>query len=287
MQSDIDERESLAKLDQYMQQTLTDHSVTSTFLDDVVHDITPDSFAASIISTGQSLTDFDAIYIRGPKMRLRSELAFYVSRFCAVNKIRCINDYSLYYPGTKVAQAIVFYEEAAPFLDTIYTVENDRLIAAAENRLGYPYILKTTAGSHGDANYLIKSRSDAETAISQDVGVDFLAQQFCENDRDYRVLVAPSESLIFARKGASDSHLNNTSKGAEAELAVSGEVPVELVEKSRQIAARLGLALAGADVMPKLGTDEFYFLEINSQPQFRTGAFLDEKQQIIRSLFSE
>ena len=54
--------------------------------------------------------------------------------------------------------------------------------------------------------------------------------------------------------------------------------------KSREIASRLKLELAGVDIMPKLGTKEFYFLEINSQPQFRTGVFLEEKADFIRKL---
>lgn len=287
MGSDAGDHKSLVGLDHYMQQTLINHDVTATFLDEIIYHITSDSFTASLLSSGQSLTDFDVIYIRGPKMRLRSAQAFYLSRFCSANAIRCINEYSLYYPGTKVAQATIFYEEGAPLLDTIYTVTNRNLLDAAEAHFGYPYILKTTTGSHGDANYLVTSRSDAEKAIAKDADVDFLAQQFCENDRDYRVLITPHKSLVFARRGAADSHLNNTSKGADAELAAPNEVPDNLIEVSRRVASRLGLELAGVDVMPRLGTAEFYFLEINSQPQFITGAFLDEKKKIIRSLFAE
>lgn len=284
--TDDEEVASLKSLNQYMQDKLTGHTVLSTHLDEIVYTLSSGKLVATIPSLQVTLDEVETVYIRGPKMRMRSEQAYYLSRFCANNGIRCINDYSLYYPGTKVAQAIIFYEEQAPFLDTIYTLSNTTLIAIAETQLGYPYILKTTSGSHGDANYLIHSRVEAEHALEQDRNVDFLAQRFCENDRDYRVLVTPNASLTFARKGSADTHLNNTSKGADAMLAAPDEVPEELIEKSRQVAARLKLELAGVDVMPKLGTEEFYFLEINSQPQFVTGALLEEKARLIRSLFA-
>ena len=284
-ESDASEVDSLLELGRHISAILPpDTTVDRVFLSDIAYTISPTSFNATITPTVVSVADYDTVYIRGPKMRMRSEQAFYLSRFCDAKNIRCINDYSLYYPGTKVAQSIIFYEQSAPFLKTIYTYTNATLLLLAEQEFGYPYILKTTTGSHGDANHLIKSREQAERAIEEENQIDFLAQQFCENDRDYRILITPDDSLIFARLGSADTHLNNTSKGAGALLATKNEVPEQYIMKSREIASRLKLELAGVDIMPKLGTKEFYFLEINSQPQFRTGVFLEEKADFIRKL---
>lgn len=285
--TDKDEVASLASFYDYMQRTFSEHTVTSAFLDDIEYAISPAGANATIVSLGCSVAEYDIVYIRGPKMRLRSEQAFYLSRFCSLSNIHCVNDYSLYYPGTKVAQALIFLEDSVPFLDTLYTRSNNALIDRAEQHFGYPYILKTTSGSHGDANYLIRTREDAERSIAQDEHIDFLAQQYCLNDRDYRILVTPQDSLIFARKGSDSSHLNNTSKGAAAELAAAGEVPEEVIESARRVAKRLKLDIAGVDVMPRLGTKEFYFLEVNSQPQLVTGVFLEEKATLMRALLSE
>lgn len=281
---DSQEVESLDSLYDYTARTLPDAQVDRIFLNQITYRISKDSYEAYGDDLSNDLSVYDAIYIRGPKMRIRSEQAYYLSRFCEFNDIRCINDYSLYYPGTKIAQAGIFAEESLLFPVTLYTKDNRILVRLAESEFGYPFILKTTSGSHGDANYLIKSEQDVENALLEDV--DFMAQEFCPNDRDYRVLVTKDDSLVFARKGSSDTHLNNTSKGAEAFLAETNEVPVEIIESSRRIASRLKLEIAGVDVMPNLENGNFYFLEINSQPQLVTGAFLDQKADLFRSIFS-
>lgn len=281
---DSQEVESLDSLYGYTVRTLPDAQVDRIFLNQITYRISKDSYEAYGDDLSNDLSVYDAIYIRGPKMRIRSEQAYYLSRFCEFNDIRCINDYSLYYPGTKIAQAGIFAEESLLFPVTLYTKDNRILVRLAESEFGYPFILKTTSGSHGDANYLIKSEQDVENALLEDV--DFMAQEFCPNDRDYRVLVTKDDSLVFARKGSSDTHLNNTSKGAEAFLAETNEVPVEIIESSRRIASRLKLEIAGVDVMPNLENGNFYFLEINSQPQLVTGAFLDQKADLFRSIFS-
>jgi glutathione synthase/RimK-type ligase-like ATP-grasp enzyme len=285
LSTDEDEVDSLHSLGEYMGRLLDDDVIDMVHLDDIIYEVSNERIEARTVVSQRSLREYDAVYIRGPKMRLRSEQAYYLSRFCKNNGIRCVNDYSLYYPGTKVAQMMIFFEEQAPLLDTLYTLSNHDLIAAAEQKLGYPYILKTTSGSHGDANYLVEDKAAAEQALREEPTVDFLAQQFCKNDRDYRVLVTPDSSLIFARRGSADTHLNNTSKGAQALLATQGEISDTIVAMTRRVAARLNLELAGVDVMPNIDTGEVYFLEINSQPQFVTGAFLDEKAALISSLF--
>lgn len=282
---DKEERESLESLHKYMVQTLPDDLIESVYLSDIVYTLAEGLFEARVDEGSVNIADYDAVYIRGPKMRMRSDQAYYLSRFCEYNNIRCVNDYSLYYPGTKIAQGIMFIEEGAKIPKTLYTLDNETLVNRAEKELGYPYILKGTSGSHGDANYLITSRDEANTALSDNVQVDFLVQEFCPNDRDFRILVTKDDALIFARKGSVDTHLNNTSKGAQAELVPPSDFPVDIIQKSKRVAERLRLEIAGVDVMPNKDTGELYFLEINSQPQLVTGALLEEKAKLVRSLF--
>ena len=109
LRTDREEKESLASLYEYMQQTLPDHIIECTSIDNITYDISSRGLSAKIQPSERSIVEYDTVYIRGPKMRMRSEQAFYLSRLCQANGIRCVNDYSLYYPGTKVAQAMVFF----------------------------------------------------------------------------------------------------------------------------------------------------------------------------------
>lgn len=276
------EVESLSEMTEYLREVGA--TVDAIHLDTIVYDLAPGSFTATSSMTDQPLNGYDTIYIRGPRMRALSTDAYYLSRFCVLNSIRCVNDYSLYYPGTKLAQAMLFYEHGMPFLRTIYTRSARELTHYAQQKLGLPFIMKTNVGSHGDSNYLLRSSEDIERAVADEPDTDFLAQEFCQNDRDYRILTAKESELIFARRGQPDTHVNNTSKGGEAEIASAGEVPDKIIRQAHSIARALNLEIAGVDVVPRLNTGDFYFLEVNSQPQLRTGAFLSEKKALVRSL---
>jgi glutathione synthase/RimK-type ligase-like ATP-grasp enzyme len=209
--------------------------------------------------------------------------AYYLSRYCAWSNTPCVSDYSIYTPADKVAQAVLFLEHGVSFLKTLYIPDHAHLIAEAEDIFGYPYILKDGMGSHGDYNYLIHSRQEAEKIIAADKTLDFLAQAYCPNDHDYRLLIMGKEYLLFERRGGAGSHLNNTSKGAQA-TKVPNDLPASIIRQSQELADSLGLMLAGVDIMPHRETGELYFLEVNLQPQLRTGAFLEDKKLLIGKL---
>ncbi|MET1033375.1 MAG: hypothetical protein ABWX94_02660 [Candidatus Saccharimonadales bacterium] len=261
-------------------------TLVTAFLDRIVYTLSQDSFEAHDAVTGVSLRDFDCVYMRGPKLQKLGTQAFYLSRFCAINGIACINDYSLFYSGTKVAQTIVFQEEQAPFLKTLYAINKTDLVRRAAQTLGFPYILKTNVGSHGDSNYLVRTQEAADAILADEPDTDFLAQAYCPNDRDYRLLIMGKKHLIFERRGTDGSHLNNTSKGGEA-TRTDEALPPAIVKKAYDISKRLNLMVSGVDVMPHLETGEFYFLEINSQPQLYSGALLPEKMEYLRGFLHE
>lgn len=281
------DQQSLTQLYAYFKETLPDFNISATYLDKIAFAISPEEFTAFDTQNNRDLGSFDMIYIRGPRIRLNSPYAYYVSRYAAANEIVCVNDYSIYYPGTKISQTIVFREQRAPFLKTIYCADNQIMVETAGEQLSYPFILKTNVGSHGDSNYLVTSQEDAQQRLANEPEVDFLAQEFCPNNRDYRLLLCNGESLLFERKGDGVSHINNTSKGAAATQADLAILPAEIVAKARTVADCLGLMVSGVDVMPHLDTNDYYFLEINTQPQLRTGALLEEKRMLVQHLFQQ
>lgn len=283
----IDDVQEMRGLQTFMHEVLGDAASTSlVHLDQLVFVLDPSGVTVHDTANGMLLADYDAVFLRGPKMRPLSELAYCVSRSCVLGGIPFCNDYSMYYRGSKVAQTFVFYELGAPFLKTVYAADNHLLLSAAKKELGFPFILKDNVGSHGDSNYLVRSEEEAHRILLQDADVDFLAQAYCPNDRDYRLLLMGGKQLVFERRGGADTHLNNTSKGADV-TPVHNVLPAEIIAKAREVSEHLGLMISGVDVMPRLDTGKLYFLEINSQPQLRTGALLEEKKQALREVWGE
>ena len=256
-------------------------TVDSVNIDQVVFEIRKGSFEATVPAGGFDLKSYDAIYVRS----LRT-LGAYISQFAAYHHIPCINDYSRYYSGTKVAQTLVFLKADVDFIPTYYAVDNQLLATYMADKVGYPYILKADNGSQGRSNYLVHSEAEVTEALRNEPGVDFIAQEYCPNDRDYRLLIVGDSKLVFERRSTNGTHLNNTSMGGTAAVVEHTVLPPLVVSRAHELAQELGLTIAGFDVIPKLGTDEFYFLEVNSQPQLRTGMLLAEKQKLVHDLFA-
>lgn len=258
----------------------TEAVVDAVFYDEIVFGLAKGVFTAVVPKNGNDLRDYSAVYVRGKRTQ-----GYFLAKFCAVHGIPCINDYSQYYTPTKFAQTVVFREENVDFLQTYYSENSELLAQYAADQFGYPYILKANKGSHGDSNYLIRSAEDSQKALRDEPTVEFIAQQYCENDRDYRLLLVGEEMLLFERRAGAESHLNNTSKGGVATHVELANLPDRIIDEAKSLASKLGLKITGLDIIPRLGTDELYFLEINSQPQLRTGALLDEKRAMVHELF--
>ncbi|HEY8999637.1 MAG TPA: ATP-grasp domain-containing protein [Candidatus Saccharimonadales bacterium] len=276
-------QESLARVSGYAASLVADEDIAcrATFMDDILYTIGEDTFEAYDTRNDLLLNDVACILLRGHGIVSRTDEAFYLSTFCEQNHISCPTSYAVYYPATKVAQAIIFREVGVPFLRTLYIANPKKLIRYAEERFGYPYILKDGRGERGESNYLIRSLEQAQAALQAEPTIDFIAQEFCPNDRDYRLLVMGDSHLIIERRGPSDSHLNNTSQGGKATLRPD-DLPQSIIDQAHVVMKRLGLLLAGIDVIPHLETGKYYFLEINTQPQVQTGLLLEEKQQLMR-----
>jgi glutathione synthase/RimK-type ligase-like ATP-grasp enzyme len=179
----------------------------------------------------------------------------------------------------KLAQTHMFYLQGMPFIETLFSLDNQRLAEVA-GTLGYPLILKDNLGSHGENNFLLNNREELEKRL-RNTEADMLVQKYHPNDCDYRVLVAGDKRpLVLKRTAVAGSHLNNTSQGGTAEL---DELPADLLEQSKNLAKELKMAVAGVDILRDKSSGEMLFLEINSQPQLLSGAFVGQK----RKLFSE
>jgi len=253
------------------------YKINSLFFDDLLFHFAPGLFSIKS-RDGQELSDYDLIIFRG-KLRRHLDLAYLVSCYLKEYGVKCFNDYSLYRPMPKLAQTHMFYMQGMPFIETLFSLDNQRLAEVA-GTLGYPLILKDNLGSHGENNFLLNNREELEKRL-RNTEADMLVQKYHPNDCDYRVLVAGDKRpLVLKRTAVAGSHLNNTSQGGTAEL---DELPADLLEQSKNLAKELKMAVAGVDILRDKSSGEMLFLEINSQPQLLSGAFVGQK----RKLFSE
>ncbi len=234
------------------------------------------------VTNGRSLRDYDLVIIRGSVV-LIADLAASIDMYCAHHSIPCWNNYDKYLTRSKLAQTIRFAYLGAPVPDTVFCYDQDEMRDLAEEHLGFPLIAKDWFGTKGNDNYLIKSAEEF-VDVTRDVAqrnIQLIAQQYVENDGDVRVLIINKQYLLIGRSAVDGSHLNNTSQGAEATLLTADDVGEQVLTWSQQIADAFDCTLAGVDVLFDR-QHKPYFLEVNTQPQIVTGAYIDEKKDLLR-----
>ena len=235
--------------------------------------------------TGKELSHFDTIIIRGMGFRSLFDVLKTVSVYGQEHNINVINDYSAFRDSSKLTQAVQFYEAGLPVAKTVYV---NRVVLEGNHTLGvtFPCIMKAVFGSHGNDNHVVHSLADVRTISSQS-SARFVLQRLVPNNGDYRILVVGSDVRCIERVAATGSHLNNTSQGGSARLITHDKLPIGMVDGARKIMERLDMSIAGVDALTDNETGDYFFLEVNSQPQLMTGAYTEEKEQLVGEYFTK
>lgn len=254
--------------------------ITHTLFDDLHISIGDGEFAIINTRDGKTLDEYDAVLIRGKAFRSYFDVVRAISRYCALHNTPVINDYKGFRDSSKLAQALQFFELDIPVAKSVYVT---RAVLEQKVPLGFdfPCIMKATFGAHGNDNYLVKSMDEAKEIAAKDVSKKFVLQRFVPNDNDYRILVIGDETLVISREANENSHLNNTSQGGSAELAMAETLPEWVLNDAIKVSRHLDMTFAGVDVLADKNTGDYFFLEVNSQPQLMSGAFVDEKKKIV------
>ncbi|CAN5144117.1 hypothetical protein BH09PAT3_BH09PAT3_0930 [soil metagenome] len=232
------------------------------------------------------ITDYSIILFRGKFKAAANEVAL-VSSYAMQNGITVLNSsFAKRRAVGKVAQMYHLVGLNLPIPNTV-SAPNNRLPALITEHLGYPTVVKDTHGAHGDTNFLVKDERQLVEILDQYPTITFMAQQVIPNDGDYRVLITGQEVLIILRQGSPDSHLNNTSQGGQATLVDNARFSSEILDEARHFAKFCDYEIAGVDVIFDRETGKHYYLEINSQPQIASGAFVDEKAVNIGKYFRQ
>lgn len=234
-------------------------------------------FTVHCLGTGRDLADYDVILVRGRAFRRYMDMLKALSIYAKEHGVRLVNNYATYRSGSKLDQMAVFYAEHAPIPRTV--VVTQRLLDTDQELPGltFPCIMKSTFGAHGKDNHVVRNWNEVRAVQAANLELRFLLQRFIPNDGDFRLLIVGGEMAAIRRRAQSGSHLNNTSQGGTAELVSLEELPDRIKADAKRLMQRLDLTTAGADVLQDSTTGDYFFLEINSQPQLVTGAFLDTK----------
>ncbi|MBA2279447.1 ATP-grasp domain-containing protein [Candidatus Saccharibacteria bacterium] len=255
-----------------------------TLVDDLVISIGDGEFSIYDVRHQTDINEYQLLLIRGKGFRNMFDVMKTISTYAKHNNIPVVNDYSGFRDSSKLTQATQFFELGLPVARSVY-VTPAVLTGSIPLKFDYPCIMKATFGAHGNDNYLVKDIQEVRRIAESSSDKHFVLQRFVPNDKDYRLLIIGSELLIIGREAVEGSHLNNTSQGGKAVLASEGDVPQKIINDSRKIMQYLGMSIAGVDVLADKVTGEFYFLEVNSQPQLMSGAFIEEKSKAVGRYF--
>lgn len=244
----------------------------------------------ALIDSGENLDEFDFVYIKS--FFRNSELAGVVVSYLESKNINYVcSELKNHIALTKLTQLTRLSLAKLNIPKTLFMLNDsfERNFGLVKDVMGLPFIFKAIDGSGGDENYLVKSEDDFQRALSRHSDLKFIAQEFINNDSDYRVLIVDGEvGLVIKRMRADNStHLNNTSQGADATLLSLEDISQENIEMSLEAAKIMGREIAGVDLLLELGTGKAYILEVNASPQIASGAYQEEKLQLYANYFKK
>lgn len=273
-------RDYKAFLDKAISVSETDAEVCFTLFDDLVISVGDEEFSIYDSRSQKDISESQLILIRGKGFRNLFDVVKTISSYAHFKNVPVINDYHAFRDSSKLTQAVQFFEQGLPVAKSVYVTP---AVLQEKQALGFvfPCIMKATFGSHGNDNHMVKNMSEAQDIAQRNPGKAFVLQRFIPNNNDYRILIVGDEVLVIDRQAVEGSHLNNTSQGGRALLLEASQIPAEIIEDSRKIMRYLDMTVSGVDVLADKETGAFFFLEVNSQPQLMSGAFIDEKAVIV------
>ena len=148
------------------------------------------------------------------------------------------------------------------------------LRAKAKDYFEFPLIIKGSCGDRGTRVYIVHSQEELDEKVEElrpseiSEGRRYMAQEYIENDGDYRVLVLGNKVLgIMKRSSQSkDEFRNNYSAGGSVEVA---DLPEEIKEMAIKATKACGLLVAGVDVAFRdFDKSKPVVWEVNKGPQF-------------------
>ncbi len=246
-------------------------------------------------NSGVDIASFDAVFLVGWfQLKIHEDMALSISKYLSHKGVKVVNsEASFVRSKSKLSQYVVAAVNDISITPFLFSMTPSVLAAAITEKwqYGYPVIMKGVQSSRGNDNYLVETAEEAHKyayTMKSDHSPWFVVQQFIPNEGDYRIVVmGDAVTAVIHRRSVTDSHLNNTSKGGEAQLSDASSLPQEVVDQSVKLAGLLHREVTGVDMIRKTDTQEFYLLEINNMPQLATGSYVTDKLQRLDNYFAE
>lgn len=266
---------------------IVDDTVDMTALTKLVFDISNDECHVIDTLTGRDVASYDFVVIRN--VGKTPELGITLAHYLTMKKVPFTDEYLETRGAGKLACAMLRRRSDVSTPRTVYALSAQLgEYIATSGALTYPFVLKADNGKKGRDNYLVASPEDLNDKLQAQPDIAFIAQEFIENDGDYRALVMDDKiALVIKRTASGDTHLNNTSQGGLAEIVPLNTFSNQ-IQEAILVAARVeGLQVAGVDIIFDKHTGDHYFLEVNRAPQIGTGAFADQKIAAYAAMINE
>lgn len=189
-------------------------------------------------------------------------------------------------PDTKLGELSLLKKAEVPIPETVSSSHKQLRKWFHESApLDFPVVMKNIAGYGGKINFKVHSGEELDRVLEENPDVTFVVQEYIPSDRDYRFLVMDGEiQIVLERQGNGDTHLHNTSRGAEARSLDPKEFTQDVQDMVVKSAEAVGRKeFAGVDLMFDLNTEKPYVLEVNKTPQIEIGSHTEEKMDALLS----
>ncbi len=257
------------------------------YWEDLVFDISLDGQRIIDSRTGQDLADTDHLiamnWYKSGKQKMYREVAYSLALYLQSKKITFWNEEMAAQRSTsKLSSTMLLALMGHDVPHTYYSLDSKKLLKSQEQN--FPVIVKAAQASRGRDNYLVKDNNKLQEILNKSDAVNpYLIQEFIPNDSDVRIIcVDSSPALAIKRQRTNDeTHLNNTSQGAEASLVDINKISPDIIQACSTICATMKRNIAGIDLIVASDSNRTVFLEVNSIPQLTSGVFIDQKAQAI------
>ena len=222
-----------------------------------------DSETIEILINKKNILNYNFIYFR--KIGQYRDLSCILSLYAKKNKIKFIDKTNENIPNqnNKLIQYFLFALNKIDFPKTylstkITSINMNNIINSFKNNV----ILKEldSAQGSGVSKHMNKTSLFKKTKELKNKNVDYIFQEFINNDFEYRILVLGGKATVAETKTRQKNEFrNNISLGAIEKFIPISKVPKKIIQIAEKSA--------------KILTDRICVLEVNNAPQFT----LDEK----------
>lgn len=259
--------------------------------DDIEILVSNDKFEIKI--DNKDISEYSYIYL--VNTHLNKELAVSLAIGLEYNMIN-FSDPMLAFPysGGKLIQFAFLKKHNLPFPKT-YFVSTKKLksndLVYIEDIFSYPFVFKSTTGSKGSENYIIRDREDLVHIkdLIKDSGIytNYVFQEYIPNDFDYRILVLRNKcySVIKRVRQNLNDFRNNSALGALEVPELITNLNLDICNIASSSTKVLKIDIAGVDIVVDKLTQKPYLLEINSSPGITIGG--NEEKSITEYFHTE